>query len=219
MQPARHGWAEGKDLVHISPLHDPADPDVDLVFSRLTTDLGYITNGMRALAHRPQLLRATNDLTRMAMRSSPGLPASLRQLIASVASSTGACAYCEAHAADAAIRCGAPERKIAEIRSFETSDAFTERERLALRFAAAASTAPPTVTEKHYRDLEQYYSEGEIVEILMVVCVLGLLNRWNSAVATTLEPQPDAVATRLLSSQGWQPGAHGAPESPGAATP
>jgi hypothetical protein len=49
----------------------------------------------------------------------------------------------------------------------------------------------------------QHWSEGQIVEMLGVVCLFGIFNRCNDSMATPLEAEPLQVANRHLADAGW----------------
>lgn len=67
---------------------------------------------------------------------------------------------------------------------------------------------PNGVTDDLYEQLAQHWADDEIVEILGVVCMFGVFNRWNDSMATPLEPEPIARAGTLLGEKGWDPGKH-----------
>ena len=62
-----------------------------------------------------------------------------------------------------------PERKLAALASWATSDAFTGPERAALDFAERVVRDDLEVTDECYARLTEYFSESEIVEVVFVV--------------------------------------------------
>jgi hypothetical protein len=80
----------------------------------------------------------------------------------------------------------------------------------ALRFARDASLAPACVDASHFEALAKHFDERQIVEIAAVVALFGFLNRWNDALATTLEDARLAFAQRRLAARGWAADKHGA---------
>ena len=64
------------------------------------------------------------------------------------------------------------------------------------------------VTDELFARLSEYWSEEEIVEILGVVCMFGIFNRWNDSMATPLEDEAIEVGTRLLGPSDWTIGKH-----------
>ena len=78
-----------------------------------------------------------------------------------------------------------------------------------MRFGFAGGSVPNAVTEAHFEDLRQYYSEEQIVELGATIALFGFLNRWNDTFGTTLEAKPIANAEKYLKKSGWEIGKHG----------
>ena len=137
------------------------------------------------------------------------LPAGLKRLVALVSSRSADCQYCMAHSAlsGSTVKHLSLE-KIAAALQYETSDLFNDAERAALRVAQAAAQVPNAVTDADFEELRNHYSDRQIIEIVAVVCVYGFLNRWNDTLATTLEPEPLALADEILAPKGWEVGKH-----------
>lgn len=68
---------------------------------------------------------------------------------------------------------------------------------------------PNGVTDELDDRLAAHWSESEIVEILAVVCMFGVFNRWNDSMATSLEDEPRGRADELIGPAGWTVGEHG----------
>ena len=66
-----------------------------------------------------------------------------------------------AHTAANSQRYGVADEKIAQMWEFETSDLFTDAERAALRFAAAAASVPNAVDETLAEDLKRHFNDTE----------------------------------------------------------
>jgi len=135
------------------------------------------------------------------------VPSYLKDLIANVASNAAGCRYCQAHTAHTAHKNGVEIEKLQKIWEFQTSDLFSEKERVALRFALAAGSTPNAVTPNHHKELANFFTEAQIVEIVATVSVFGFLNRWNDSMATELEDEPLAFANKYLSEH-WEAGKH-----------
>jgi len=119
-----------------------------------------------------------------------------------MASSTAAgCQYCIGHTAHSALNFGVSEQQLVELEQFETSDAFSEPERAALRVAYHAGDSPNTVTDEMFAALDQHFSEAQQLEIVAVISLFGFLNRWNSTLATELESRPARVLREILQAQ------------------
>jgi len=171
--------------------------------------LGFVPNSQRIMAHKPEVLRGLVQLANAIYNPANSLlPPSLKTLISLSSSLAGGCMYCVAHTSSTSGRVGVDEKKIAAIWEFETSELFTDAERVALRFAQAASSVPNMATDADFDELRKYYGEEEIVEIVSVISLFGFLNRWNDTMATDLEDDPVAFASRALKDTTWDGGKH-----------
>lgn len=58
---------------------------------------------------------------------------------------------------------------------------FTERERVALRFAEIMTTGARNVDESLWDELQSHFDDGEIVEIATVIGLFNFFNRFADA--------------------------------------
>ena len=56
--------------------------------------------------------------------------------------------------------------------------------------------------------LRQHWDDGEIVELLGVISLFGLLNRWNDSMASTLEEGATESGRQWLAAGGWDARKH-----------
>lgn len=66
----------------------------------------------------------------------------------------------------------------------------------------------PAVTDGHFAELKQHFSEDAIIEIVCVIALFGFLNRFNDTMATPLEAEPIEVGEKHLAKSGWSAGRH-----------
>ncbi len=132
----------------------------------------------------------------------------LKRLVGHMASAAAGCQYCKAHTTVSATRHGIDDEMMTAVYDFNTSPLFSEAERAALDFALASGAVPNAVTDEIYQNLADHWDEDQIVEILGVVCMFGVFNRWNDSLATTLEPDAIAVTEPRLADKGWEIGRH-----------
>ena len=67
------------------------------------------------------------------------------------------------------VKVGVPETKLAAVAAWETSPAFSDRERAALGFATALVRDDREVTDADWARLRAHFSEPEIVELVFAV--------------------------------------------------
>lgn len=171
--------------------------------------LGFVPNGLRIMARRPEIVQGFIALRRAVLDPASGtVPAELKNLVAHIASRTHGCRYCQAHALQGAGRAGAEQDRLEAVWEYRTSELFSEAERAALDFAVHAASVPNLVTDDDFDRLREHWDEGQIVEILAAVSLYGFLNRWNDSLATPLEEGSAAVAEAALGDKGWTRGKH-----------
>ncbi|TVP99207.1 MAG: carboxymuconolactone decarboxylase family protein [Balneolaceae bacterium] len=195
-----------RPLVH--PSSDTNDSELQKLIEFYNETLGFCPNSVKTMFHRPQIAYAFIELNKAVMRNEGSVTSSLKRMIATISSHAAGCRYCQAHAIRAAERYGASAYQLEQIWEFETSSAFTEKEKAALSFAFHSSTIPNSVDDHVSERLRKYWSEGEIVEILGVVSLFGFLNRWNDSMGTEIEAGAAESGEVLLAKSGWSAGKH-----------
>ena len=190
------------------PAEDCTDPALAEAFSHFTRTLGFVPNSLLTMQRVPALAAAVIQLNRAVFPPDGEVDLGLKRLVGHMASAASGCQYCKAHTTVSATRHGVSEEKMEAVYDYATSPLFTPAERVALDFAMAAASVPNGVTDESYATLAEHWSESQIVEILGVVCMFGVFNRWNDSMATPLEEEPMALAGELLGDRGWEAGKH-----------
>lgn len=194
-------------MARIQPVPREQLPEFEDYFQEIEQLAGYLPNAFLTVAHQPALLRGLQALS-AALRSLNSVDTGLKVLMSHLASSAVGCRFCEAHTSKTAMTNGVPAAKITSVWEFETSDLFSDAERVALRLALAMGQSPNAVTDQHFAELRDYYDDAQIVEMIAAVCNFGFWNRWNDTVATDLEQPVYELANALLSPRGWSAAKH-----------
>jgi alkylhydroperoxidase family enzyme len=85
------------------------------------------------------------------------------------------------------VKAGVPEDKLGALGTWETSAAFSERERAALDFAAAILRDDRDVDDACFDRLRRHFSEPEVVELTFIVGYQTFASKF--AKALDLAPQ------------------------------
>lgn len=209
--------------------------EIELIITQATKAMGFAPSSLKTMGKKPNILGAFSMLfanikgfsstdtsawtgiklmlknmswsLQAKKQSHLEVPGYLKDLIAMVCSTAAGCRYCQAHTAHTAHRSGVSVEKIQKVWEFQRSDLFSPEEKAALNFALAAGSVPNQVTPSHHEELNKYYSEKQVVEIVATIAIFGFLNRWNDSMATQLEDKPLEFATKHLS-KNWKPGKH-----------
>lgn len=194
-------------MARIAPLSsdDLADHAEGLAFVEQV--MGFVPNSMPTMARVPGLLPAFQGLAAVVLRNQ-AIPQQLTHMVAMMSSVGGGCRYCQAHTGHSAERSGVDAAKLEAIWEFETSELFTQAERVALRLAFHSGQVPNAVTDDDFDACQEFYDDEEIAAIVAVCSLFGYLNRWNDTMATELEDSPTGFGQRVLSEQGWGAGKH-----------
>jgi uncharacterized peroxidase-related enzyme len=196
-------------MPHIDPKTREELAELEDVFERAETAMGFVPTSFFMMGRKPEMLRAFSRLSREVMGVPGKVPTDLKWLIAHVASRSAGCQYCTAHTGAAgAGRGGLPAEKLAAAFEYETNPMFTAAERAALAFAQAAGQQPNLVDRSDHEKLLEHFDEDQIVEIMGVICLFGWLNRWNDSMATALEEEPTEFGEQHLAQNGWNVGRH-----------
>ena len=198
-------------MSRLKPLPPNTTPALKSHFDFFIGTLGFTPNSVLTMQRKPKLVQAFAQLNSAVMDPGGEVELGFRRLIGHVVSKVSGCLYCQAHTLLGAHNFGVSDAKLADIWGYAHSPQYSERERLALDFAVAASSQPNAVTDAQFAQLIEHWSEGEIVEILGVVAMFAFLNRWNDTLQTPLEAPAMKVAEQALGSQGWTPGGHAKP--------
>lgn len=192
----------------VKPIAADYDEETRYLAEFFTETLGFCPNSVLTMQHRPAISKAFINLNKAVMANEGGVSSALKRMIAWVSSNAAGCRYCQAHAIRAAERYGAARQQLDNIWAYRDHPAFSEAERAALDFALAASQLPNAVDQEIKDRLNQFWDEGEIVEMLGVISLFGYLNRWNDSMGTTLEPGAQESGDKYLGKYGWEKGKH-----------
>jgi len=192
----------------VKPLASDHNEEVAELARFFNETLGFCPNSVLTMQRRPAIAKAFISLNMAVMANEGRVTAEQKRLIGYLTSANTGCRYCEAHTILAAERYGGTEERLANIWSFRESDLYTAAEKAAFEFALAASSVPNAVDDEISAEINKYWDEGEVVEILGVVALFGYLNRWNDSMGTTMETGAVDAGERLLSESSWTRGKH-----------
>ena len=192
----------------MQPLDASVTPELKEDFEIFIEILGFIPNSLLTMQRKPEMVKGFGVLTRAVMSKYGEVNLGLMRLIAHFASRAVGCQYCEAHSLIAAEIHGISQEKLDAIWEYQSSDLYSDAERVALDYALAAGSVPNGVTSELMERMREHWTENQICEILGAVCLYGFLNRWNDSMATDLEESPKAMGQRVLAKGGWDGGKH-----------
>ncbi|MFT7527612.1 MAG: putative peroxidase-related enzyme [Arenicella sp.] len=194
-------------MPHMRPLEydEIDDTEIRQGIERYETIRGFVPNSIRTMARRPSIVKAFMALNQAVLYEGT-VDESLKMMISLATSLTSGCRYCQSHMTNLSSIYDVPDEKIAALLSYQDSDLFSDAEKAALNLAFKAAELPNNAEQADFIRLEQYFDEGQIVEIVATIGLFGYLNRWNDTMATQIEMLPSQVTQRVLLD--WQAGKH-----------
>jgi uncharacterized peroxidase-related enzyme len=194
-------------MAGLDPLSEQHLAPFEPMFGLIKQVMGFVPNSTKTMARNPALLQAFSQLG-LEVMTKGSLPADLKYLVSHLSSRAAGCQYCQAHTIGLAERNGCSEEKLQAVWEFDQSDLFTDKEKAALRFGLASGAVPNLVTADHFNDLQQHFTDDEILELGAIVSFYGFLNRWNDTFGTSLEEEAINHGKHFLSDKGWNGGKH-----------
>ncbi|MEK6710431.1 MAG: carboxymuconolactone decarboxylase family protein [Nitrospinota bacterium] len=151
-----------------------AEGSAKRVMEGLQKQYGVVIDPVKAIAHKPELLRSLLSLT--AVADGPGeIDPGFKEILNVRASILNGCHFCTQMHSNMARAHKVPADKLQGAKEGSASAAFDEKEKAALRLCEE-STRNVKVSDAAFEGLKAHYSEAAIVELLGVV---GAINMWN----------------------------------------
>lgn len=195
-------------MAHLRPLdREEMDDELQALYQHYENTRGFMPNSIRTMARRPNIAKRFGALNQAVLYEGT-VSEELKMLVSLISSQASGCRYCQSHMANLSSIYKASDKKIAAVWEFESSELFSEAERVALRLAYKASLLPNEASEEDFAELGKHFDEGQVVEIVASVALFGFLNRWNDTMSTELETLPKQVAARALQNTDWEVGKH-----------
>lgn len=79
------------------------------------------------------------------------------------------------------------EEQIKSLTFYQRSNAFDEKEKAVIRYADSVTRGASAMSEKSLEEIQRFFSDDEVVELALVICLANFTNRFNDA----LQVEPD----------------------------
>lgn len=123
---------------------------------------------MRFFAHAPEVAKSV-AMFGGGLKANRSLPDRMVELVRLRVAFHNQCRSCMAIRYQDAVADGVNEDLVCKLEAPQTSNDLTDAEKAALAFADAFATNHHAIDDASYRELERYFSEGEIVELGVTV--------------------------------------------------
>ena len=148
---------------------------------------GQVPEPLRAMAHHRRLLWTYGAHEWMAERATKRLPVELREIVVHRVATVVGCSWCVDFGTMLTLKAGFSVQRHRELAHYDTSDAFTAEEKLALAYADAMTAQPMTVDDDLVRRLRSALGDDGLVELTYVVALENFRARTNHALGITAQ--------------------------------
>jgi uncharacterized peroxidase-related enzyme len=173
---------------------DEVLPGAANIYDRYLRDRGNVPNMFRTMAHRPEIFE-TIIAHMEAVLNTGTLPKALKELVIVRTSQLNRTPYCLASHTTIARKLGWTETQIKALHDSAGSAEFTEREKVAIHLAEVMTLDAHSYSEAEFARLRDFFSEGEVVELMAAIGLFNYFNRFNDLLE--MEPTKPASAEEL----------------------
>jgi|SRR5579862_99638 len=171
----------------IHPLtKEKAAPELQEIYAKLTGANGFMPNFFGVMAHAPGVLQAFLPLYGSIMNKGT-LEPRYKELAYLKTALVNGCEYCmKAHTASSQ-KVGVTLEQIQALAFYQRSPLFDEKDKMTILYADRVTRGAAGIREGSVEELKKHFTEQQIVELTLVICVANFTNRFNDA----LQPVPD----------------------------
>ena len=171
----------------ITPLtRENAAAEIQPNFDQLKQALGNVPGFFATMARVPEALQHFMPLYG-AVITKGSVEAKYKELAYLKTAQINGCQYCfQAHSASGK-KNGVTEEQLKHLVFYQRSTAFDAKEKATLLYAERVTRGASAIREGAINELKQHYSDDQIVELTLTICIANFTNRFNDA----LMIQPD----------------------------
>jgi AhpD family alkylhydroperoxidase len=151
-----------------------------IVFRQSRRRYGQVMDPIRVMAHHLKVMAGVGALE-LAFERSKLVPARLKHLAELRAGMIAGCEWCLDFGSAISAETGVSEDDLRELAGYESSDRFSELEKLVLDYGTGMSRSPVEVPEDLFRQLTPHLGEAQLVELTSIIALENYRARFNWA--------------------------------------
>ena len=155
-------------------------PEMGKLYDKIFAQRGNVPNMFRTMAHRPEIF-STMMAHFSAVLNSGTVSTKLKELIIVRTSQLNVTPYCLASHTILARGLGWSDDQLDNLSAWQTREDFTPAEKAAIRLAEAVTLNANAISDEEFAELQSFYDDGEIVELLCSIGLFNYFNRFNNA--------------------------------------
>ena len=158
-----------------------ATPEVKEIYEKALR--GKPGNAQKALAHRPEMLKAFLPFYASVGRS---LDRKLYEMVYLRVSFINGCHYCQQHHVASSKRVGLSAEDWRALKDGNYAR-YTDKERAALAYTEKLTRTPHEIADADVEKLKKHFSDAEIVDLHLLVGLVNLTNRFTDPLGLEVE--------------------------------
>ena len=159
---------------------EKAAANLQPIYDKLTHVFGHMPSFFGTMARVPEALEHFLPLYG-AIIDKGAVEPKFKELAYLKTAQINGCEYCfRAHSASGK-KHGVSEEQIKALTFFARSKAFDEKEKATLLYAERVTRGASGIREGALQELKKHYTDDQIVELTLVICVANFTNRFNDA--------------------------------------
>lgn len=162
-----------------------ASPVLKLMYRYSVRRFGAVPEPFTVMAHHRRLLMASSKHEMAVQKAARVLTANVRDVAVYRTAQQVGCAWCVDFGAMMQRLQGLDIERLQDIDRFETSAAYDDEERMAIRYADAMTSNPMRVTDEQVAELELAFGRAGVVELTYMIGLENLRARSNHALGIT----------------------------------
>jgi len=171
----------GGSMSRISKLErSEVTPEMSLLYDKIFAQRGNVPNMFRTMAHRPEIF-STMMAHFAAVLNTGTVSTKLKELIIVRTSQINVTPYCLASHTILARNLGWSDDQLDNLSAWQSREDFTPAEKAAIRLAETVTRDANGLSDEQFAELQSFYSDGEIVELLCSIGLFNYFNRFNNA--------------------------------------
>jgi uncharacterized peroxidase-related enzyme len=157
-----------------------AVPEISTLYDKIFAQRGNVPNMFRTMAHRPEIF-STMMAHFSAVLNTGTVSTKLKELIIVRTSQINVTPYCLASHTILAKGLGWSDDQLDNLSAWRTREDFTSAEKAAIRLAESVTLDANGLSDEQFAELQSFYNDGEIVELLCSIGLFNYFNRFNNA--------------------------------------
>ena len=158
---------------------DEVPAETQKIYDHYMQQRGNVPNMFRTVAHRPEIFQ-TMIAHFEAILNTGTLPVKLKELVIVRTSQLNQCGYCLASHTRISKKLGWSEDQLTNLAECAKRDDFTSAEKVALQLAERMTRNEGPLTDEEWKEIREFYSEGEVVELMAAIGLFNYFNRFNN---------------------------------------